>query len=92
MPSSRAGRPLGSKKPDEKKAQDAAEFEQKIEEAIRALRSTTGTMPRKTAVAKYVRIGGMSPAGSNTSLGTFNAKLKRLREPSEGLCKQKTGK
>jgi hypothetical protein len=72
------GRPPGTKKPEQKKREDAALFAEEVEAAIRKLYIAGGKVPTKTAVAKYLRIGGMSPAGSNTSLGTFRAKLKRL--------------
>jgi len=72
-----AGRPKGSTKPEEQKAKDAAEFRKQVEDAIRALRSPSGALPQKTAVAKYLGIGGISPEGSNTHLSTFRTKLKR---------------
>jgi hypothetical protein len=72
-----AGRPKGSTKPEEQKAKDATEFQKQVEDAIRALRSPSGTLPKKTAVAKYLGIGGISPEGSNTHLSTFRTKLKR---------------
>jgi hypothetical protein len=73
------GRPKGSTKPEEVKAQEAAEFDRKIEETIRALLASEGKMPIKTAVAKALRVGGVSAAtGNNTSLNALNSKLKRL--------------
>lgn len=72
------GRPQGSTKPAEKKAQEARDFEQKIEETIRASLTATGKMPTKTAVAKALGIGGLSPSGTDSSLSVFGKKLKRL--------------
>lgn len=73
------GRPLGRGKPAEKRAQEATEFERRIEEAIRTLLSVSGEMPTKTAVAKELRIGGVNPAtGIDSSLNSFNNKLRRL--------------
>jgi hypothetical protein len=75
-----SGRPKGSTKPIEKKAQEAAKFEREIEEAIRTLLSVTGEMPTKTAVAKELGIGGLSPkTGIDTSLNAFSNKLRRLK-------------
>jgi hypothetical protein len=73
------GRPPGSTKSPEEKARQAAEFEKQIEDAIRRLRSASGTLPTKTAVAKELGIGGLSPrTGTDSSLTSFNNKLKRL--------------
>jgi len=73
------GRPQGSTKPAEKKAQEASEFEKIVEEAIQALLSAKGAMPTKTAVAKHLRIGGLSrKTGIDSSLNAFRNKLKRL--------------
>jgi hypothetical protein len=73
------GRPLGSTKSPEEKAQAAAEFKKKVEDAIRRLRSESGMFPTKTAVAKELGIGGLSPrTGTDSSLTSFNNKLKRL--------------
>jgi hypothetical protein len=68
------GRPLGSTKPAEKKA----EFEKQIEETIRQLHADNGEMPTKTAVAKTIGIGGLSVRGNDSSLQAFNNRLKRL--------------
>ena len=73
------GRPPGSTKSEEQKAQDAADFERQIEEAIRFLIDVGGAFPTKTAVAKALGIGGLSPrTGTDSSLTSFNNKLKRL--------------
>jgi hypothetical protein len=73
------GRPLGSTKSPEEKARAAAEFEKQIEDAIRRLRAASGTLPTKTAVAKELGIGGLSPrTGTDSSLTSFNNKLRRL--------------
>jgi hypothetical protein len=74
------GRPQGSIKPAEKRAQEAIEFEKEIERTIRSLRSATGEMPTKTAVAKELGIGGLSlRTGIDSSLSAFNHRLKRLK-------------
>lgn len=73
------GRPQGSTKPVEKKAQEAAEFEKKVEAAIRSLLSPTGEMPTKTAVAKALGIGGLSLKGVDSSLNAFSNKLRNLK-------------
>ena len=73
------GRPQGSTKPAEKKAQEASEFEKIVEGAIQTLLSAKGAMPTKTAVAKHLRIGGLSAkTGIDSSLSAFRNKLKRL--------------
>lgn len=73
------GRPKGSTKPEDVKAQEAEDFDKQIEEAIRSLISSRGEMPTKTAVAKALGIGGLNPAtGIDSSLQSFNGKLKRL--------------
>lgn len=73
------GRPLGSVKPAEKRAQEAADFEIEIEGTIRRLLSERGQMPSKTAVAKALGIGGLNPAtGVDSSLAAFRNKLDRL--------------
>jgi hypothetical protein len=75
----RQGRPKGSTKPPEKKAQEAAEFEREIEGTIKLLSAAQGKMPTKTAIAKELGIGGVSSkTGNDTSLQAFNNKLKRL--------------
>jgi hypothetical protein len=74
-----AGRPLGSTKPPEQKAQESAEFEKQVEETIRQLLLASGEMPTKTAVAKELGIGGLSlKSGVDSSLAAFNNKLARL--------------
>jgi hypothetical protein len=73
------GRPQGSTKPDDVKAQEAAEFEKKVEETIRSLQSTKGKIPTKTAVAKALNIGSLTKGGNNTSLTIFGKKLRRLK-------------
>jgi hypothetical protein len=75
----KAGRPLGTTKSEEKRAKEKAEFESKIEETIRDLFAKTGTMPTKTAVARALGIGGVNVAtGVDSSLMVFRAKLARL--------------
>ncbi len=52
-----AGRPPRTKKPEEQKKQEAAEFESRIEQAIRKLWIENGEEPTKTAVAEAMNIG-----------------------------------
>jgi len=73
------GRPKGSTKPEDVKAQEAAELEKKIEETIRKLLSAKGKMPTKTAVAKELGFGGLSAGGTDSSLTVFSKKLKGLK-------------
>jgi hypothetical protein len=75
-----AGRPPGSKKPEEQKAREAIEFAQQVQEVIARLRFEKGEKPTKTAVAKALGLGGLSlKTGVDSSLGVFNKKLKRLK-------------
>lgn len=74
-----AGRPKGSTKPDDVKAQEAEGFEKEIEETIKKLLSANGKFPTKTAVAKALKIGGLNPhTGIDSSLAAFRNKLGRL--------------
>lgn len=82
------GRPQGSTKPEGVKAQEAAEFEEKVEEKIRALLSTKGKMPTKTAVAKALRMGGLSAQGTDSSLTVFSKKLKRLKLDYDAIAER----
>ncbi len=72
------GRPPGSTKSAEKKAQDKAEFESKIEQAVRALFHTLSRKPFKYEVAEALGIGGRSSKGSDSRINSFNNKLTRL--------------
>jgi hypothetical protein len=82
------GRPQGSTKPEEVKAQEAAEFEKKIEEKIRTLLSDKGKMPTKTAVAKALNMGSLTKEGTNTSLSVFSRKIKNLKIDYEAIVKR----
>jgi hypothetical protein len=73
------GRPKGSTKPEDIKAQEAAEYEKKVEAAIRKLISPQGKMPTKKAVAKELGIGGLSLGGTDSSLTNFSRKLRGLK-------------
>jgi hypothetical protein len=73
------GRPKGSTKPEDVKAQEAAEYEKKVEAAIRKLISPKGKMPTKKAVAKELGIGGLSAGGTDSSLTNFSRKLRGLK-------------
>jgi hypothetical protein len=73
------GRPKGSTKPEEKKAQEAAEYEKKVEAAIRKLITAKGKMPTKKAVAKELGIGGLSAGGTDSTLTNFGRKLRGLK-------------
>jgi hypothetical protein len=73
------GRPLGTTKPENVKAKEAAEFEKKVEETIQNLLKSRGKMPTKTAVAKALNIGSLTKEGNNTSLTVFGRKIKRLK-------------
>lgn len=73
------GRPKGSTKPEDVKAQEAAEYEKKVEAAIRKLISPIGKLPSKRAVAKELGIGGLSVGGTDSSLTNFSRKLKGLK-------------
>ncbi|MCA1567626.1 MAG: hypothetical protein LC803_18650 [Acidobacteria bacterium] len=72
------GRPKGSTKPKDVKAQEAAEYVQKVEATIRKLISPKGKIPTKRAVAKELGIGGLSAGGTDSSLTNFSRKLKGL--------------
>jgi hypothetical protein len=72
------GRPKGSTKSEEKKHRDKAEFENKIEQAIKDLYAKTGKIPTKTAVAEALGIGGINPKGTDSRINSFNNKLARL--------------
>lgn len=72
------GRPLGSKKSEEKKREEAAQFEKGVETVIRDYYTKHGKRPTKTAVAKALNIGGLTKEGYNTSLPIFSRKLKNL--------------
>lgn len=73
------GRPPGSTKPEEKKKQEAVEFDTKVEQTIRKLLQNTGNLPNKTAVAKEIGVGGWNrESGTDNRLVAFSAKLKRL--------------
>ena len=74
----KAGRPLGTTKPEEKKAEEKAEFESKLEETIKALYHTLGRVPFKYEVAEALNIGGQSAKGSDSRINSLNNKLKRL--------------
>lgn len=73
-----AGRPLGSTKPEKKKAQDKAEFESKIEQTVRSLFHTLNREPFKYEVAEALGIGGVNPKGTDSRINSFNNKLARL--------------
>lgn len=80
------GRPLGSKKPEEVKQREKAEFEGKIEETIRSLFKKEGRVPTKTAVAEALGMGGVNPRGGGDSrLNSFNNKLGRLKIDYDAL-------
>ncbi|MBC8028884.1 MAG: hypothetical protein H7Z16_02130 [Pyrinomonadaceae bacterium] len=73
------GRPVGSTKPAEKRTQESAEFEARVEQTIRKLLLDTGKMPIKTAVAKEMGVGGWNrDSGTDNRLISFSAKLNRL--------------
>lgn len=80
----RAGRPPGSIKSEEKKRQEAVEFETRIETVIRDLYSTTGAIPTKTAVAETFSIGP-------NALRIFIAKTKRLKIDYEAIVERVKG-
>ena len=71
------GRPLGSTKPIEQKAEL---FRQELKEAIQSLVTIPGKAPKKTDVAKKLNIGGENPKTGNppTYLHALRSKLKRL--------------
>lgn len=73
-----AGRPLGSKKPEEKKTQERLEFESKIEQTVKALFNSLHRIPFKYEVAEALGIGGRSAKGSDSRINSFNNKLARL--------------
>lgn len=79
-----AGRPLGSTKPEEKKAKEKAEFEAKIEATIRDLYNKTSAIPTKTAVAETLSSGP-------NALRIFLAKLKRLVIDYEAIVERVQG-
>jgi hypothetical protein len=74
------GRPIGSTKPLEQKQQEAERFRAEIAETIQGLVTTPGKAPKKTHVAKKLRIGGENPKTGNppTYIHALNSKLKRL--------------
>jgi hypothetical protein len=73
------GRPKGSTKPPEKRAQEAVEFEQKVERTVRLIHAATGKVPTKTSVAEAMGMGGVNPRkGSDTRLNSFSNKLRKL--------------
>ena len=59
------GRPLGSTKPIEQKAREAATYQQEVKEAIQSLVTIPGKAPKKTDVAKKLGIGGANPKTGN---------------------------
>jgi hypothetical protein len=73
------GRPKGSTKPEDIKAKEAAEYEKKVEAAIRKLISPQGKRPTKKAVAIELGIGGLSAGGTDSTLTNFGRKLKGLK-------------
>jgi hypothetical protein len=73
------GRPLGSTKPPEQKAEEAEKFRQDVIEAIQGLVTIPGKAPRKTDVAKRLGVGGENPKTGNppTYLPALRNKLLR---------------
>lgn len=75
------GRPPGTTKPKEKRAQEKAQFEAKIEATIRDLCDSAGAIPTKTAV-------GESLSSGPNAFRIFLAKLKRLEIDYEAIVKR----
>lgn len=75
----KAGRPLGATKSEQKRAEERDRFEKKIEETVRAIFTATRKVPTKTAVAEALGTGGVNLSkGSDTRLNSFNNKLRTL--------------
>lgn len=74
----KAGRPLGATKSEEKKAHDKAQFVSKLEETIKTLYHTLGRAPFKYEVAEALNVGGRSAKGSDSRINSLNNKLMRL--------------
>jgi SpoVK/Ycf46/Vps4 family AAA+-type ATPase len=73
------GRPRGTKKKQSEIERDKADFIKKIVETYKALLSKDGKSPTKTKVARELAVGGLNPkTGIDSSLNSFNNKLKRL--------------
>ncbi len=84
------GRPPGSTKPPDRTTQEAAAFENEVEQAIRTLLSAESGLT-KTAVAKALGLGGLSyRTGVDSSLNVFIKKLKRLRIDYDAIVKRLT--
>jgi hypothetical protein len=72
------GRPKGSRKSEEKKAKEKAEFESTIQQTVKTLFYSLGREPFKYEVAEALGIGGINPKGTDSRINSFNNKLARL--------------
>lgn len=70
-----AGRPPGTTKSEDKKAEEKAEFESKVENAVKPLFVSLGREPFKYEVAEALGIGGF---GIDSRINSFNNRLNRL--------------
>jgi len=68
------GRPLGTKKSDAQKQQDAADFKERVKEVIQTLYQAQNKLPTKTAVAEALNLGG-----PESRINALNNKLNRLK-------------
>jgi hypothetical protein len=73
------GRPPGTTKPDEKRAEDSAKFAKEIEDAVRELYSKTGKPPTRTDVARLLKPGVNPKTGTDSRLSVFTKKCKHLK-------------
>jgi len=87
-----AGRPTGSTKSEAQTRKDAAEFEQKIEDAIRELYSETGKPPTKTDVARFLKPGVNPKTGTDSRLSVFTKKCKHLKIDFDAIVTRVCGR
>jgi hypothetical protein len=82
------GRPPGSTKPEEQKRADAEEFAREIENAAQALYETTGRIPTKTEIARFLKPGVNPRTGTDSRLSVFSKKVKNLNINYDAIVKR----
>lgn len=87
----KAGRPVDTIKSEEQKAKDAEQFNKEIEDAVRTLYQTTGSVPTKTAVAHFLKPGVNPKTGTDSRLSVFSKKCKHLKVDFDAIVTRVCG-